>query len=508
MEVCQIEQQIVEQNQLWEEMRQYVAEEALNQELHQVEENLFRRVLALGLSLLKEVLARHGSGQITGEVVIPDGQPLPYHSVKSRQYQSIFGLVEVERAYYWREGEQGAYPLDAKLNLPQRRYFYLLDKWVQGAIAEGPYDEATGSLSELLGIPIWKRGQEEIAREVTGKVKQFYEEKEPPDPETEGSVLCVTADCKGVGMVPSERPENPKADASGGKARRGKGEKKKGLRRDAVVTADYSFMPEPRTPEEMLNVLMHEQSQEEREAQREAQRQRRQRGQVEPRAPLNKQVSATMAGKGEAFKGLADRIERRDPEGLKPIYVQIDGDPALERGILEELQGRGWGHRVVGVCLDIMHTMEYLWEAGTALHGERGGGRESWVREHGLALLAGRVGRVIGGLRQTLRKKAKVLKAYQKDALHKAATYLDNHRHMMAYDEYLRAGYPIATGVIEGTCGSLVKDRTDRSGMKWTRRGVQAVLDLRALKRNGDWDAYWDYHISRERQRLYTFSVN
>ncbi|MFQ5796026.1 MAG: hypothetical protein ACE5JP_13390 [Candidatus Bipolaricaulia bacterium] len=79
---------------------------------------------------------------------------------------------------------------------------------------------------------------------------------------------------------------------------------------------------------------------------------------------------------------------------------------------------------------------------------------------------------------------------------------------MMRYDAYLAAGYPIATGVIEGTCGSLVKDRTDRSGMKWTRQGVQAVLDLRALKRNGDWEAYWEYHIEKEHQRLYTFSIN
>ncbi len=508
MEVCQIERQLVEQNQLWEGIREYVSGEALTQELHRVEENLFRRLLAVGLSLLKEVLARHGTGQVTGTIVNSGGQPLPYHSLKSRQYLSIFGAVEIVRAYYWNAGTQGACPLDAKLNLPERRYSYLLDQWAQGAIAEDPYDEATGSLSNLLGIPIWKGGQERVAQEVTANVAQFYGDKPPPEPESEGSVLCATADCKGVGMVPAERPEHPKADAASGKGRRGKGEKKKGLRRDAVVTGDYSFVPESRTPEEMIDVLMQAQPQEEREAQREAQRQRRQRGEVEPRAPLNQQVAATMSGKREAFERLATRLERRDPEGLKLIYVQVDGDPALERGILEEFERHGWGQRVVGVSLDIIHTMEYIWEAGTALHGEKGSGRETWVREHGLALLEGRVGRVIGGLRQTLSKQDQVLGVSQKKTLGKVATYLENHRHMMRYDEYLRAGYPIATGVIEGACGSLVKDRTDRSGMKWTRRGVQAVLDLRALKRNGDWDAYWDYHILKEHQILYTFSVN
>ncbi len=346
MEVCQIERQIVEQNRVWEEIRQYVAGEALNQELHQVEENLFRRLLALGLSLLKEVLARHGTGQVPGTIVNSAGQPLPYHSLKARQYLSIFGPVAIMRAYYWYEGTQGAYPLDAKLNLPQRRYSYLLDQWAQGAIAEEPYDEATGGLSDLLGIPIWKGGQERVAQEATANVAQFYGDKPPPEPETEGSILCATADCKGVGMVPAERPEQPKVAAASGKGRRGKGEKKRGLRRDAVVTGDFSFVPESRTPEEMIEVLMRAQPQEKREAQREARRQRRQRGEVEPRAPLNKQVAATMAGKREAFQQLATRIKRRDPEGLKPIYVQTDGDPALEKGILEEFQRRGWGHRV------------------------------------------------------------------------------------------------------------------------------------------------------------------
>ncbi len=508
MEVYQVERQLVEQSKVWEEIRRYVEGEALNEALHQVEENLFRRLLALGLSLLKEVLARHGTGKVTGNIVTREGQPLPYHGLKSRQYLSIFGLVEIVRAYYWCEGAQGAGPLDAQLNLPERRYSYLLDKWTQGAIAEEPYDEAMGGLSDLLGIRLWKRGQEEVAREATGNVDQFYGDKAPPDPASEGPILCATADCKGVAMVPSERPDKPKPDSSARKARRGKGEKKKGLRRDAVVTANYSFVPEPRTPEEMLEVLMGAHRPEERQAQREARRQRRQRGEAEPRVPLNKQVSATMAGKAVAFTQLADRIEGRDPEGRKPIYVQVDGDPALEKGLLEEFERRGWRHRIAGVCLDMIHTMEYIWEAGTALHGEKGPGREAWVREHGLALLGGHVGRVIGGLQQTLTKKDGVLRASQKEVLSKVATYLANHRHLMRYDVYLAAGYPIATGVIEGTCGSLVKDRTDRSGMKWTRRGVQAVLHLRALKRNGDWDAYWDYHIQKEHQRLYNFSVN
>lgn len=76
------------------------------------------------------------------------------------------------------------------------------------------------------------------------------------------------------------------------------------------------------------------------------------------------------------------------------------------------------------------------------------------------------------------------------------------------YAYYLRKGYPIATGVIEGTCGSLVKDRTDGSAMKWTKTGAHAVLSLRALKRNADWNPYWDYHIKKEHRRLYAVAAD
>ena len=111
------------------------------------------------------------------------------------------------------------------------------------------------------------------------------------------------------------------------------------------------------------------------------------------------------------------------------------------------------------------------------------------------------MGRVIGGLKQILTKQN--LRTSQVKALKKAITYFENHKHMMRYDRYLASGYPIATGVIEGTCGSLIKDRADRSGSRWSSVGIQAVLNLRAVMKNGDWNDYWDYYMAAERKRLY-----
>lgn len=493
MEIYDIDELQTERKSLLSVIVKYVESDALHDELHHVELRIFRFLLALGLCLLKEVLARHGIGKSTTPIHDTNGDVLYYHSVKSRRYLSIFGLIKINRAYYRDKNGNGFYPLDARLNLPSRRYSYLLQQWTQSEIAETTYDHATGGLSDLLGIGVWKRGQEDVARECTDGLRPFYDQKSPPPDDREGSVLCITADCKGVRMVPSEKPDTGKPVASG-KARLSRGDKRCGLRRDAVVTSDYTFNPRSRTPEEVVAALMKTGNKSVPE---------KRQGQPLPREPQNKQTFAHMNGKTAAFEFLADRISCRDPASCKPIYIQIDGALALEQGLMLEITRRGWNRRVSGICLDIIHVMEYVWEAGTALYGEKGKEREPWVSKTALEILRGKVGYVVGGLKQRLTKDPTGLRESQKIVLKKVIRYFENHRHMMRYDVFLKAGYPIATGVIEGACGSLVKERTDCSGMRWTKKGVQAVLDLRALKRNGDWDNYWKYHIDCEKQRLY-----
>ena len=80
------------------------------------------------------------------------------------------------------------------------------------------------------------------------------------------------------------------------------------------------------------------------------------------------------------------------------------------------------------------------------------------------------------------------------------ARYLLNHKQYMHYHEYLAAGLPISTGVIEGACRHLVCDRMDKAA-RWSLKGAEAVLRLRALRSSGDFDAYWDYHVAQEYQR-------
>ena len=81
------------------------------------------------------------------------------------------------------------------------------------------------------------------------------------------------------------------------------------------------------------------------------------------------------------------------------------------------------------------------------------------------------------------------------------ADYLQKYAPYLHYDRYLAAGYPIATGVIEGACRYLVRDRMELTGARWRLVGAEAVLKLRALRASGDFDAYWDFHEAREYER-------
>ena len=161
------------------------------------------------------------------------------------------------------------------------------------------------------------------------------------------------------------------------------------------------------------------------------------------------------------------------------------------------LAGVNW----VGI-LDIIHVAEYLWKVGNALYGENTKEGRKWVYDHLVAILQGRVGRVIGGLKQVLNKR-KRLKSGQRKALQDAISYFENHQEWMRYDEYLAAGYPIGSGVVESTCGHTVKSRMEGAGRRWSIKGAESTLLLRSVYTSNDWDAYWEAHREVEQKRLY-----
>lgn len=503
-----VQQTIYESETQWEQvqelvvqMERYVGEAVGREELHEVEDGLFRRLQQLGRLMLERFVAVSGTGYTAGQPPRTlAGETLTYKGIETVSYLSIFGEIDLPRAAYARPDEGYEYPMDGQWNRPTHKYSYLLQKWLQAVAVESDYREATERLNEMFDLALWPQVPQRLGGELGAQAEAYYQQLEPPPADTEGRCVGISADGKGVRLLRADRgPSCPDVEETP-KPRLGKGEKR-GTKKEAIVTGAFTFDPEARDPEEVVRALMKGQTPEEREEARQQRQQRRLEGRAPPRVARNKHLRATLEGKEIAFGHLLEQVRQRDPTGDKPLVALLDGDAALEERLHEQLRVHHLEDRLDAVILDIIHASEYVWEVGTTLYGERNPRREAWVEGKLRALLHGQVGRVIGGFRQRLTKSE--LTSAQKKVLHKAITYFDNHRHMMDYATYLAKGYPIGTGLIEGACGYLVKNRMEGSGMRWSRVGAEAMLQQRAVKLNGDWDDFWSFHIDSERDRLY-----
>jgi hypothetical protein len=153
------------------------------------------------------------------------------------------------------------------------------------------------------------------------------------------------------------------------------------------------------------------------------------------------------------------------------------------------------------VIQDFIHALEYLWQAVWCLHKEGDPAAEQWVREHAIGILQGKSSEVAAGMRRSATRRE--LSQSERAPLDKCAEYLLKNRERLQYAHALKHGLPIASGVVEGACRHLVKQRMECSGARWSLKGAEAVLRLRALHMSGDWDAYLAFHKGQERPRNY-----
>lgn len=190
---------------------------------------------------------------------------------------------------------------------------------------------------------------------------------------------------------------------------------------------------------------------------------------------------------------------RRDPDRRRRWVVLVDGNKdqiATIRAVAREFGV------VVTLVLDLIHVLEYLWKASSCFHADGTKDAETWVEQRLIGLLDGQsAGYLAKGMRRNAA--ARGLAVEDRRAVDDCAGYLVNNRKLLHYDRALRDGLPIGTGVIEGACRYLVKDRMDRTGARWSLEGAEAGLRLRALCTNRDFDTYWAFHLEREHQRTH-----
>ena len=426
------------------------------------------------LSLQAHVDSREGD---VGDAIIiagHDGQPvrLAYKRPHTRSVLTLFGELRITRIGYGAPGHAAFHPLDAELCLPERIYSYECQRrLIRGAIC-GPFDEAIALVAEMTGLSVPKRSAEQIVREAAVDFDAFYAERAQAEVKPgRGEILVGAIDCKGIPMVKPERALRV--------VRRGKGEKAN-KKRMATVAAVHSQAPVIRTPQEVLASLFHTGERHERPK----------------RTPSHhKRVWASLTSDKDTFiNDVKAEMTRRDPRHRRTWVIVTDGERALQRRVCQTFTD-------ITLVLDLLHVLEKLWKAAHALYPEGSREAEQFVYERAERILGGQVSQLIKGLRLMATKRK--LTATKAKTLQQVASYLHSNRDRMKYNLYLAKGWPIASGSVEGACKNLIRDRFERSGMRWTPETAEALLRLRAVYLSGDLNAYWEFHIQQDQQRLY-----
>jgi hypothetical protein len=467
-----MEAKILEAREEFNGILEFVLTEATGSEIHEVEREMFRRLLRLGRSLLEVFLRSVGTGEKGPVIELQDGSILRYRREKVRQYLSVFGKVAINRAYYLGDDGKGVFPLDAKLNLPKRLYSYVLQQWMSGQAVETTYESAARWIQKVLGIDLAHRPVERVVLDLSNDAEEFIDIVEPPPQEEEGSILVETMDRKGIPMCKPD-PDQPRTPDKPGK------------KKMALVTATVSVDPHERPAvEEIADRLVNEKP-------------NRQRSKKSGRAkPHHKRIIASLTQEGPTVMNKAQEAAmNRMGSDTRLRAVVADGEKSLWN-FADDLFP-DWIQ-----VLDIIHVRDKLWLAAHLHYKEESSDAKEYVRERLVALFTGQVDQIIDDFRIALEDGS--LSASKADTLRrKVLGYFLNNRDRMRYDKYLAMGLPIGSGLVEGTCKNLINDRMERSGMRWSPEGAEAMVRLRGLFLTDLWESFWTFRIETEKEAIY-----
>ena len=418
-------------------------------------------------------------------VVGADG--MPRGSVETghhRGLHTVFGEVAVTRLAYRRRGCANLYPADAVLNLPDELHSHGLRRLTAIESTRGSFDDARTAIERATGQKLGKRQLEALALHAAADFDGFYAERRRPTAGAGEDLLVLSCDGKGVVMrTDALRPATAEAAAQARPklaTRLSKGEKRN-RKRMAEVGSVYDTVPAPRTPADIMPGL--------------DERDHRASG---PTARNKWLVASVVENAASVVKQIFDEADRRDPRHQRTWVALVDGNNHQLDLIRAEARAR---QIRVPIVIDFIHVLEYVWKAAWCFFAEGDPATERWVRKQALAILGGHAGRVAAAIRRKAAREC--FDRASRTAAERSANYLTRKRPYLNYPTALQRGWPIATGLIEGACRHLVKDRMDITGARWGLDGAEAVLKLRALISNGDFAEYWRYHLIRERVRVH-----
>jgi hypothetical protein len=402
---------------------------------------------------------------------------------RERGLAAVFGEVRVRRMAYRQPGHTDLHPADAALNLPVERHSHGLRRLCALESPRGSFDGAIDAICRQTGVRLGKRQVEELAGLAAMDFEDFYETRRPARGRR-GDLLVLSADGKGIVMradaLRTRAPARPRAGPA--PKPRLSGEEQQNRRRMAEIGAVYDAKPAPRTPADILASAAPE-------------------GYQPAPGPVarNKWLTASIVkAPAEVIKRVFDEAERRDPKHRRTWVALVDG----ANHQIERIRFEARKRKVkVTIVVDFVHVLGYLWNAASCLHANNDQAAAQWVHRQATRVLQGHARKVAG----TIRRQATRARLHppQRIPADEAAAFLTNKAPYLDYHPALTNRWPIATGIVEGACRHLVKDRMDITGARWGLAGAEAILKLRAITANGDFQEYSQYHLAQERHHVH-----
>lgn len=447
----------------------YVSEDT---SIRQMEWGYLKQVLSLCLTLLNFVIALKVEQKSEEKPLVQLGEQIKNVGKRSRRYLSLFGLIEFTRPSFSSKERGMLYIVDEALDIPKSLWSYNLQELVSANATQTNYRESVKTLNSLLDLGLSDVGSERNIHYLGEEVESYYEQKEIEKPK---GPVCFSASFDGKG-VPKIKPldkTKPKETK-----RLGRGEKR-GVKQMATVGVISYFEPKEREVDSIIKGLMEYGNNSKESAdstEKPIENDNRWHQDIHRRAFLADQDKCIDYG--------ISRIKSMMNHPKSRFVVPIDAGIGLEDKVMKSVQEHGLSDKFDGIILDIIHVSEYVWDCANAVLGEGSKLRTDWVKEMLEDLLNSKSQKVIEDLIQ-LRNKGN-LTDNKKEKLQKAITYFTNHQHKMDYKTYIHKGYPVSSALVESNCKHLVKDRMELSGMRWSSTGAQNMMDMRAIKLNGD----------------------
>lgn len=463
--------------------------------LYDFERSVLKEILSIGHAAVNLFLEHQGDGDLGETVTTAEGTVLSRSAEpQQRELRTIFGEHVFESFVY----SQGAHrkielrPIDARLNLAASKASPLLEEFSQLFCVEKAFGVGARQFEVVFGQQLSVDVLEDINRRMGEQAECFLACLPKPPAKEEGELLVLTADGKGVPLVKKDAAQVPVFEEKS---------ERPGNRRMATLACTYTVDRYVRTPEQIVAALLREEK-------------------VAPAAdrpePCGKRYFGSFAEPAQedaeavpsaygAFAWVAEEAARRWRAGQTVIRL-MDGQKSLwdaAEVCLEELRNKMQAHDAHQDFVDIadlLHVSHYVWRGAKVLYRHREQ-QEAFVEDRLLRILRGEVNGVVTGMRRMGTQRD--LTGEQHKELTTVCNYLENNAARMRYHEYLQAGYPIASGVIEGACRHIIKDRMEQGGMRWTLAGARAMLNVRAVCASSEWPAFHSWRQSKTRQTIH-----